>query len=117
MEEQFCYSFVIEDDLEMGMVAALVESFEYSYEVHRITLTSPFFESRLKSVHTFLYEMERAIKDCDIPKIGWLAERDSIIVHALTMTDEDVLWRPDTLRVMAEVKALREEGGYSVLQH
>lgn len=108
MDEKFCYSFVIEDDLDMGMVAALVEPLEYTDELHRV-FTSSLFEYRLKTVHTSLYKMERAIKDHDIPEIGRLAEEDTLIVHA-QMTDKELVWRPDTLRVITEVKALREEG-------
>ena len=108
MDEKFCYSFVMDDDLDMGMVAALVES--ESYSTYNVTV-SPFLELRLKSVHTSLYEMERAIKNHDIPKIGQLTEKDTILMHALTTADnKSVMWRPDTLRVMAEVVALREEG-------
>lgn len=110
IEEQFCYSFVIEDDLEMGMVAALVEPFEYMGELRKKVLTSSLFEYRLKIIHTSLYNMERAIKDHDISEIGRLTEEDTLIVHALTMTDKEMVWGPDTLRVIAEVKALREEG-------
>jgi phosphomevalonate decarboxylase len=110
LEKQFCYSFVIEDDLEMGMVAGFVEPFTYT-GVRTEDFTSPYFESRLKTVHNTLYEMERAIKDHDIPKIGQLAEKDSIILHTVAMADEKmIMWNPDTLRVIAEVKALREEG-------
>jgi phosphomevalonate decarboxylase len=109
MDEKFCYSFVMDDDLDMGMVAALVES--EPINTYKVTM-SPFLELRLKSVHTSLYEMERAIKDHDIPKIGQLVEKDTILMHALTTAEnkKSVMWRPDTLRVMAEVIALREEG-------
>jgi len=111
IEEQFCYSFVIEDELEMGMVAALVEPFEYMDELRKKVLTSSLFEYRLKTIHTRLYNMERAIKDHDVSKIGRLAEEDTLIVHALTMTgNKEMVWGPDILQVMAEVKALREEG-------
>lgn len=112
IQEEFSHSFVIEDDLEMGMVAALVEPFESrQHNVHTGDLTFSLVECRLKLVHTFLYEMERAIKDHDVSRIGRLAERDSILVYALTTISGGALvWRPDTLRVMAAVEALREEG-------
>lgn len=107
MLEESCYSYVVEDDLEMGMVAAAVEVI--SNEVQKEVLTSPFFEARLKTVHKRLYEMERALRDHDIQKIGQLAERDSIVLHTLMMNKE-MMWDSDTLRVVAEVKALREGG-------
>ena len=110
IEEQFCYSFVIEDDLEMGMVAALVEPFKCTDELRKKGLMSSLFEYRLKTIHTSLYNMERAIKDHDVSEIGRLAEEDTLIVHALITTDKEMVWGPDTLQVMAEVKGLRKEG-------
>lgn len=106
MEEQFCYSYVIDDELEMGMVAVLTEAFDINVNT---VLTSPFLELVLTSVHTQLYEMERAIKDHDIPKIGRLAEKESLL-HALLIGEGTLVWQPAALQVMAEVKALRKEG-------
>jgi phosphomevalonate decarboxylase len=108
LQDKFCYSFVIEDDLPMGMVAALVEPFTFM-NVKEV-LASPFLESWLKSMHTHLYEMEKAIKDHDIPRIGELAEKESVYVHALAPAEKSNSWSSDALRVMAEVKTLREEG-------
>lgn len=111
MDEKFCYSFVLDDDLEMGMVAALVEPLKESGESRfHIGLKEPYLEYWLKSVHTVLYEMERAIKDHDISKIGQLAEKESILLYAFTMDSDKIMWRPDTFRVIAEVRSLREEG-------
>ncbi len=99
MDEEFSYSFVLEDDLDMGMMAAFVEPLKMK------RMDSSLIEYRLKSVHTLLYEMERAIKDHDIPKIGELAEKDSIILHGIMGEIS-----PQRREIMAEVKALREEG-------
>jgi phosphomevalonate decarboxylase len=111
LDRESSFAFVVEDDLDMGMIAALAESHEYTAETNLNALTSPFLESRLKSVHTALYEMERAIKDHDIPKIGRLAEKDSMTLRALTVEGtREIAWQPDTLQVIREVKALREEG-------
>ena len=109
MDEKFCYSFVLEGDLEMGMVAALVEPVEGPGGSYT-GLKEPFLEYWLKSMHTILYEMERAIKDHDILKIGQLAEKESILMYAFTMDSDKIVWRPDTFRVIAEVRKLREEG-------
>lgn len=108
LQKEFCYSFVIEDDLQMGMVGVLVEPVYSEVQM----LTSPAVAHRLQSVHTLLYEMERAIKTHDVPTIGKLAETDSMLLHALTMTrkGEPIVWAPEIFQVIAEVKALREEG-------
>lgn len=110
MSAEFSYSSVIEDDLEMGIVAALMESVEPD-RVYREILKAPPLEYRLKSVHTSLYRMERAIKDHDIPAVGQLAEEDTVILHALARENKEMIaWGPDILKVIAEVKVLREEG-------
>ncbi|MBU7045320.1 MAG: hypothetical protein HXS54_02700 [Theionarchaea archaeon] len=106
LQDTSCHSFVVGDDLPLGMVAALVEPFP-CMNVKEV-LASPYIESWLKSMHTHLYEMERAIKDHDIPKIGMLAEKESVLFHGLTF--EKYSWSPDAVQVINEVKALREEG-------
>ena len=56
--------------------------------------------------------MEQAIGKGDVDSIGELAERDTLLLHGITMTGEErlILWRPDTLRVILEVKMMFEEG-------
>ena len=57
-------------------------------------------------------EMELAIRNRDIGSICGLAERDTLMLHGITMTGagEMVLWQPDTLRVILAVRRLREQG-------
>jgi phosphomevalonate decarboxylase len=105
IQEEFCYSYVIDDTLEMGILAVLTTLFDIP--VHTI-LTSQFLELQLKSVHTRLYEMEKAIKDHDIPTIGRLAEEDS--AQYASLVGGALVWQPDIVQVVAEVKALRKEG-------
>jgi phosphomevalonate decarboxylase len=56
--------------------------------------------------------MENAIRKRNVDKIGVLAERDSLILHGITMTsiDEMMLWRPETVQVILEVRKMRAEG-------
>lgn len=100
------------EDLEMGIVVALVPAFKYTESAHKAVLGSPFFHSRLAYVHGALAEMENAIRKRDIDRVGMLAERDSLILHGITMTglDEMILWRPETVRVILEVRKMRDEG-------
>ena len=110
-EESYSYQ-IASEDFEMGIVVALVPAFKYTESAHKSVLGSPFFHSRLAYVHGALAEMESAIKKRDIDRIGVLAERDSLILHGITMTgvDEMMLWRPETVKVILEVKKMREEG-------
>ena len=100
------------EDLQMGMIVALVPALKLTDDAHRDVLESPFFHSRLAYVHGAIAEMKNAIKRKDIARIGELAERDSLILHGITMTgtEELILWRPETVKVILEVKKMRSEG-------
>lgn len=100
------------EDLQMGMVVALVPAFKQTEDAHREAITSPFFHARLAEMPRMLAEMELAIRARDVGKICALAERDTLMLHGITMTGvgEMVLWRPETLRVILEVRRMREEG-------
>ena len=112
-EDEESYSYQIaSEDFQMGMVVALIPAFKQTEDAHKAVLTSPFFHSRLAFVHGALAEMENAIRKRNISKIGSLAERDSLILHGITMTgvDEMILWRPETVKVILEVRKMRSEG-------
>lgn len=110
-EESYSYQ-IASEEFEMGIVVALVPAFKYTESAHKAVLGSPFFHSRLAYIHGALAEMESAIKKRDIDRVGKLAERDSLILHGITMTglDEMILWRPETVKVILEVRKMREEG-------
>jgi phosphomevalonate decarboxylase len=112
-EDEESYSYQIaSEDFQMGIVVALIPAFKFTENAHKAVLTSPFFHSRLAFVHGALAEMENAIRKRNVDKIGTLAERDSLILHSITMTsvDEMILWRPETVKVILEVKKMRSEG-------
>ncbi len=112
-EDEESYSFQIaSEDFQMGIVVALIPAFKFTENAHKAVLTSPFFHSRLAFVHGALAEMENAIRKHNIEKIGVLAERDSLILHGITMTsvDEMMLWQPETVKVILEVRKMRSEG-------
>jgi len=100
------------EDLAIGIVVAVVPSFKQTEDAHREAPTSPFFRARLAEMPRLIAEMELAIRNRDIGGICALAERDTLMLHGITMTGsgEMVLWQPDTLRVILAVRRLREEG-------
>ena len=111
-EDEESYSYQIaSEDFQMGIVVALIPAFKYTESAHKAVLSSPFFHSRLAYVHGALAEMESAIRKRDIDRIGILAEKDSLILHGITMTglDEMILWRPETVKVILEVRKMRTE--------
>ena len=70
------------------------------------------YATRLAEMPRLIAEMELAIRNRDIGSICGLAERDTLMLHGITMTGagEMVLWQPDTLRVILAVRRLREQG-------
>ena len=100
------------EEIQMGIVVAVVPAFKQTEDAHREALTSPFFHARLAEMPRLIAEMELAIRNRDIGSICGLAERDTLMLHGITMTGagEMVLWQPDTLRVILAVRRLREQG-------
>jgi len=78
---------------------------------HADVLTSPFFRARLAYLRRVLQRMKRAIKRKDVSEICRLAEMDTLNLHAITMTGklETILVSPLSIRIMDEVRRLREE--------
>lgn len=79
---------------------------------HREAETSPFLTSRIESANKRCVELEKAIRDGDFKRFGELVERDSLELHAVTMTGAlgTILVTPECLRVIELVKRLRREG-------
>ncbi|HKW43167.1 MAG TPA: diphosphomevalonate decarboxylase [Thermoplasmata archaeon] len=100
------------EDLRIAMVVALVPAFKQTEDAHREALTSPFFHARLAEMPRLIAEMELAIRKRDVGAICALAERDTLMLHGITMTGtgEMVLWQPDTLRVILAVRRMRDAG-------
>jgi mevalonate pyrophosphate decarboxylase len=75
-------------------------------------MTSPFLACRLAYIPTVVDDFRRAITGGDFSALGLLAERDSLSLHAVTMTGEAGMlhWQPATVAVFHEVRAMRGEG-------
>ncbi len=78
---------------------------------HADVLTSPFFKARLVYLRGVLQRMTRAIARKDVSEMCRLAEVDTLNLHAITMTgkQETILVSPLSIRIMEEVRRLREE--------
>jgi len=79
---------------------------------HREAETSPFLHARIESANKRCMELERAIKDGDFKRFGELVERDTLELHAVTMTGErgTILMTRESLKVIRIVRRLRGEG-------
>ncbi len=101
------------DDLpDWRIVVPLVEHEVHTEGVHAEVQSSPLFQGRLDSMDASLTEMHAAIQARDVSRIGAIAERDTLNLHAVTMTGAAgrVTWRPATVAVMEAVRSLRDEG-------
>jgi len=80
-------------------------------KAHADVLTSPLFKARLAYMKGVLHRMRRAIGRKDVSEICRLAEVDTLNLHAITMTGKlgTILVSPLSIRVMEEVRRLREE--------
>jgi diphosphomevalonate decarboxylase len=74
--------------------------------------TSPFYAAWIASVARDLQDARAAIAERDLPRLGAVAERNSIRMHATAMgADPPILyWNQATLSVMETVRALRASG-------
>lgn len=111
-EDSYSRRLASSSELDMGIICALVPAMKFTETAHREVLTSPFFKARLEYVGGALENMEKAIVARDMDRIGELAEMDTLLLHGITMTgiDKLILWRPETVKVILEVRAMRQDG-------
>lgn len=113
LTDEDSYAVQLADEgLQMAMIIALVPAFKQTEDAHREATTSPFFHARLAEMPRLIAEMELAIRKRDVGAICALAERDTLMLHGITMTGsaEMVLWQPETLRVILAVRKMRDAG-------
>jgi phosphomevalonate decarboxylase len=98
------------DKLKLAMAIVPIPSSVETDMAHRESVTSPFFESRVKAVKRNLKKMQYAIQKGDVDEVARLAEADSLSLHAVTMTGKSglVLMAPQTISVIKRIESLRE---------
>jgi phosphomevalonate decarboxylase len=104
--------FADSTDMDLKMVIIPLPSRVRTEDAHREVLTSPFFKARVESAQKRCDQMEKAVLGNDLDMLGKLAEKDTLELHALTMTGDSglVIMSEDTLRIIGRVRQLREEG-------
>ncbi|GIW44535.1 MAG: diphosphomevalonate decarboxylase [Candidatus Binatia bacterium] len=75
-------------------------------------LTSPFFRAWVASQEEDLNEARQAIALGDLERLGTVAERNCLKMHAVALSGDPPLcyWRPGTIAAMETVRALRASG-------
>jgi diphosphomevalonate decarboxylase len=111
-EDTFARRFADAHTMDLRMVIVPLPSRVRTEDAHKEVETSPFFKARIASAQKRSDEMEEAILRNDLEKLGVLAERDTMELHALTMTGENrlMVMSEDSIRVIRKVKELRGEG-------
>jgi diphosphomevalonate decarboxylase len=74
--------------------------------------TSPLYAGWLAQVPRDLDAAEHALATGDLQQLGELAEANALAMHATALAARPaiVYWRPETLALLAEVRALRARG-------
>jgi diphosphomevalonate decarboxylase len=83
-----------------------------STEGHKLAVTSPFFDTRLKLNKEKILLVKKYLKEKNFRKFGELVEEEALELHAIYLTSHPSLiyLLPGTLRIMHEVKKWRGEG-------
>lgn len=111
-EDTYAEQIADAKDVDLRMVIVPLPSSVRTEDAHREVLTSPFFKARVTSAQKRCTQMEKAILGNDLQTLGELAERDTLELHALTMTGDSrvMIMTEDSLRVMERVRRLRDDG-------
>ncbi len=83
-----------------------------SLDGHRRARSSPYWRTRQRCLPGRLRSVREAISRRDFARLGELAEAETIDLHCVAMTSEPPIfyWRPATLAILAEVRAMRRDG-------
>jgi diphosphomevalonate decarboxylase len=111
-DSTYAERFADSKDMDLRMVIVPLQSKIRTEDAHKEVLTSPFFKARVESAQRRCDEMQKAILGNDLDTLGVLAERDTLELHAVTMTGENrlIIMTGDSLRVVKKVRELRGDG-------
>jgi len=114
-EDSYAFSIAGPDHWNLVDCVAIVSASHKktgSTEGHSIAPTSPLQAARVADAPRRLDLCRNAILNCDFNEFASIVELDSDIMHAVMMTSTPALhyWKPASLEVMTNVRALRAEG-------
>jgi diphosphomevalonate decarboxylase len=80
--------------------------------MERTAMTSPYYPAWIASTQRDLVEARAAVAGCDLGKLGAIAERSALRMHACAMSAEPAIiyWNPATLAAVRAVLDLRAAG-------
>lgn len=112
-ERSYSHCLVAPEELgDWRIVVPLVQHEEPTENVHAEVQSSPLFEARNQYIPSALAAMRKALPSRSVAEIAPVAERDTLNLHAVTMTASSgrIPWLPATLEVMHRVRKLRSQG-------
>jgi phosphomevalonate decarboxylase len=100
------------DEVDWRIVVPLVQHEEPTENVHAEVTSSPLFQARVDYIPSALADLKKGLAARDVGRIAPVAERDTLNLHAVTMTASSghITWLPATLEVIHTVRRLRKEG-------
>lgn len=103
-------------DWDIGMIFIIVDDGRKDVSstegMRRVVETSPYYEGWVSSTKDDLDAMKAAIKEQDVTKVGTIAERSALKMHALNLSANPPFnyWSPDSIVAMRKVEEFREQG-------
>lgn len=115
-EDSYAVPIASADDWDLHMLIVTVDEAAKDISsrdgMRRTVETSPFYPAWLETIDQDLAEVKTAIYEKDFQKLGEVAERNALKMHATTLASNPPFWywQSETLLVMNTVKRLRAEG-------
>lgn len=111
-EDSYAVRFADERNLPLRFAIVPLGLEATTEEAHREAESSPYFLRRIEVANERCDRVQRAITEGDFRTFGTEVERDSLELHAVTMTGSSgmILMTPESLRVISLVRRMREEG-------
>ncbi|EXJ23653.1 Diphosphomevalonate decarboxylase [Alkalibacterium sp. AK22] len=103
-------------DWDIGMLFIIVNDAKKEVSsrdgMKRTVDTSPFYEGWLQSLDGDLSAMKQALKDQDLKRVGQIAERNALKMHATTLGAQPpfTYWTAESMTAMEAVRSLRRQG-------
>lgn len=111
------YAVPIDDgEWDIGMVIVVVSRLKKEVSsregMKKTTDTSPFYKAWVESSEQDLKDIKKAILEKDFEKMGVIAERNSLKMHATMLGAKSpiIYFKPETIEVIEIVKDLRRDG-------
>lgn len=101
---------------DIGMIFIIVDDGKKDVSstegMRRVVETSPYYEGWVSSTTDDLSAMKTAIEEQDVAKVGAIAERSALKMHALNLSANPPFnyWSPDSIVAMRKVEEFREQG-------